>query len=64
MEIYIEKIDKKMNIDFNGTCEGLLLRLNINPDEVLVLKNNICVPIEIKIDNEDNIRILSVISGG
>ena len=64
MEIYIERTDEKRILKFDGKVSALLERLKINPETVVVVKNNKVVTEEENLKNNDNIEILSVISGG
>ena len=64
MKIYLQKQDRKIERDFSGTAEKLLKELNINPITVVVTKNNQLISMKEQLDNKDNIKILSVISGG
>ena len=40
MEIYIERTDEKRILKFDGKVSALLERLKINPETVVVVKNN------------------------
>lgn len=64
MKIYIEKTNKRLEIRFEGKVKSLLKKLNINPKIVLVTKNDVLVTEEDMLKNSDEIKILSVISGG
>ena len=64
MRVYIERADKKSNIRFDGKVFDLLKRLKINPETVVVVKNNKVVTQEEELSNKDNVELLSVISGG
>ncbi len=64
MKIYIEKENKNLNLEFKGTVKELLEKLNINIETVVVLKNNEIITEEEVLEEKDEIKILSVISGG
>ncbi len=64
MKIYLEVNKKNMEMPFQGTVEELLEELKINPEEVLVVKNGEIVTSDEELFDEDNIQILSVVSGG
>ena len=64
MDVFIEKINKKKTISFEGTATELLNTLNINSETVLVVKNNELIEETEKISNEDSVKLVSVISGG
>ncbi len=66
MEIYYEKEDKYENVQLNEktTIEKILKNKNISLDSVILVKNNqVCLEDE-TIENEDKLKILSVVSGG
>ncbi len=64
MKIYIEKKDKIISKKFNGTLKKLLLTLNINPETVIVVLNNELINENANICDNDELKILSVVSGG
>ncbi|MCK4669912.1 MAG: MoaD/ThiS family protein [Nanoarchaeota archaeon] len=65
MKIIIKKAGKKeITKKFSGTGKKLLEELKINPEEVLILKNNELVDVDARLTDNDNIEILSVVSGG
>lgn len=64
MKIYVESSQEEMEFDFSGRAKDLLQKLKINPVTVLFVKNDNLVSEEEQIENSDNIRILSVVSGG
>ncbi|MBT5022486.1 MoaD/ThiS family protein [Candidatus Woesearchaeota archaeon] len=68
MKIFIEKENKIVNKTINSkeilTVKDLLIELNINQETVIITKNNTLVLVDEKLDNKDEVKILSVISGG
>lgn len=64
MKIILEKDKEEKNIEFEGTCEELLEKLEINSEEVLIIKNKELVTLDEPCTNSDEIKILSVVSGG
>ncbi len=64
MEAYIERTKKKVTISFKGSVQALLEKLELNPEIVLVTRNNDLLTENDSIKNTDKIKILSVISGG
>ncbi len=64
MRIFIERSNKTVELRFHGKVKNLLNHLDLNPENVLVTKNNILVTEEDNIKNTDTVQILSVISGG
>ncbi|MCF7871670.1 MoaD/ThiS family protein [Candidatus Woesearchaeota archaeon] len=64
MKIIIEKTKQEKDIEFIGTAEKLLKELKINKEEVIIAKNGKLITLETKLEENDEIKILSVISGG
>jgi sulfur carrier protein ThiS len=64
MKIFIERQKKTVNMVFNGTVLSLLKKLNLNPEAVVVVANGTLVTEEDGLKDKDEIKILSVISGG
>jgi|TARA_Y100000310_G_scaffold287613_1_gene312635 sulfur carrier protein ThiS len=64
--VYIERDDKevKVTLEKNPTISHLLANLDINPVSVIVTKNNEVCTEDQKIDSKDQIKIISVVSGG
>jgi len=64
--IYVEKEDKELKIKLNNSkkLKDLLKEMNISISSVILVKNNqIVLEDEVVIDS-DEIKILSVVSGG
>ena len=64
MKIYIEKEDSIIEKNFSGAATELLEELKINPTTVVVIRNNELINEKVLLNNKDDIKILSVISGG
>ncbi len=65
MKIIIKKAGKKeLSKKFSGSGKKLLEELKINPEEVLILKNNELVDVDAQLTDSDTVEILSVVSGG
>jgi sulfur carrier protein ThiS len=64
MDIFIEKKNKRLKKKFNGKAILLLKELKINPEEVLIVKNDTLVTLEDVLTDKDDVKILSVVSGG
>ena len=64
MKVFIEAENKNKKLKFNGTATQLLSKLKINPETVLVAKNDELVSEDEKLEDNDDIKLLSVISGG
>ena len=63
IKVFIEKENKSVSIEAN-TCNEVLTKLNINPETVLLARNNELILLETKLNNNDELKLLSVISGG
>ena len=64
MQIFIEIDNKEKKMQFNGTVSQLLQKLQINSETVLVARNNTLVTEDDTLSDTDEIKLLSVISGG
>ena len=64
MRVYIERTDEEKKIEFNGKAVDLLKKLKINPVTVVLIRNGKIITKQEILKNEDEIEILSVISGG
>jgi len=66
LNVFVDRENKNANInlDCNSIVADLLKELNINPVTVIVSRNNELVLENEKLNDNDEIKILSVISGG
>ena len=66
VNVFIDRENKNttLELDENSLVMDLLKKLNINPVTVIVSKNNELVLEDEILENNDEIKILSVISGG
>ena len=64
MKIFIEKQNTTKNIRFKGDVKSLLEKLGINPETVVVVKDDELVLLDEKVSDDDFVKVLSVISGG
>ena len=64
MQVYIEKTNESKKMKFRGTVSELLRAMNMNPESVIVVKNNTVVTEDEVLADEDSVRVLSVVSGG
>ncbi len=64
MKVYIDRENKNIEVNFNGNAAELLSRLGINPDAVLIVRNNELIIEDEVLKESDNIKIISVVSGG
>jgi len=66
MEIFLEKENKTITKNLSSSIKiiELLDELQINKESIIIVKNNNIALEDETINNEDNIKILSVVSGG
>ena len=64
MKIFIEREKKTLKKNFKGKVQDLLLLLDINPNNVLVVKEDELMTEDDDLSNNDFVKILSVISVG
>ena len=64
MKIYLEREDKEVEIEFEGTVLELLKQLKINHNTVVVDINGTIADFNDRISKDDKIRILDVVTGG
>ncbi len=66
VRVFIDRENKNKTLDLDNISivADLLKKLNINPVTVIVSRNNELILEDEKLKNNDEIRILSVISGG
>jgi sulfur carrier protein ThiS len=63
MKVFIERENKTVDIQATTGTE-VLEKLEINPTTILLVQNNNVVIPEVELQETDEIKILSVISGG
>jgi sulfur carrier protein ThiS len=63
MKVYIEKTNEYKDVEAKS-IKDILSKLNINPTTVLAIKNNELVTEQEKVTKKDEIKLISVISGG
>ena len=66
ISVFIDREDKnaKLELDNNSMVADLLKKLSINPVTVIVSRNSELILEDEKLEDNDEIKILSVISGG
>ncbi len=64
MKVFIERANRWKELSFEGTVAELLEKLELNPEAVLVARNNELVTAGEIVFQADEIKILSVVSGG
>ncbi|MDP2908222.1 MAG: MoaD/ThiS family protein [Nanoarchaeota archaeon] len=63
MKVFIERENKTKEVKAK-TIKEILEKLRINPETVLTVVNNELVTDDRKLNSKDEIKILSVVSGG
>lgn len=63
MKVFIERENKTKEVKAK-TIKEILEKLRINPETVLTVVNNELVTDDRKLNRKDEIKILSVVSGG
>ncbi len=63
IKVYVEKTDEYKEVSLKSLKE-IMKELKINPTTIIITKNNELVTEEAKISEKDEIKFLSVISGG
>ena len=66
VSVFIDRENKNesLELDNNSIVSDLLKKLDINPVTVIVSRSNELILEDEKLNDKDDIRILSVISGG
>ena len=66
VSVFIDRENKntKLELENSTIVSDLLKKLNINPITVIVSRNNELILEDGKLNDKDEIKILSVISGG
>lgn len=64
MKIFLERTQETIEKEFEGSAKDLIKLLGMNTEELLIIKNGELVTDEEILDNSDEIKLLSVISGG
>ncbi len=63
VNVFIERENKTTKINARNAKEVMKI-LNINPETVLIVKNNELILPEENLNDKDELKLLSVISGG
>jgi len=66
IDVYLDRENKNVNLglDDNSIVADLLKKLDINPVTVIVSRNNELILEDERLNDKDELKILSVISGG
>ncbi len=63
MKVYLEREQKTMQAK-PGKALEVIKELGLNPEEFLVIKNGVLVAEDEELEENDDIKIIPVISGG
>ena len=63
VKVFLEREKKKVNIKAKDIDE-IIKKLNINKEEVIIVKNDELTPRNEELKEKDEVKFLSVISGG
>ena len=64
MKVIEEKTGKARTLSYTGRVTGLLDRLKINPETVLVVRDGTLLTKDAVLKEKDTVTVLSVVSGG
>ena len=59
-----EKNEKKIELLENSTALDMLKTLDLNPDVMIVIRNEVPIPVDEKLKDKDVLNIIRVVSGG
>lgn len=63
VKVFIERENRKEEVKVD-TARALLNKLKINPETVLVVKDDKLITEDTRLNSKDKVKLLSVISGG
>lgn len=64
MKLHIDREGSTTEREFSGKAKDLLTELDINPATVVITKNGTLITEEDTLENSDEVKIISVVSGG
>jgi sulfur carrier protein ThiS len=64
VSIYLEREKETVKKEFSGKITELLVELNVNKETIVVVKNGEVVSEEERCEGSDELKLLSVVSGG
>lgn len=64
MKVYLEQSKDWKEVDFNGSCEDLGVKLNLNLEEYIVVVDGQIVTADFILSGAKEVKFLSVVSGG
>ncbi|MBU4189919.1 MAG: MoaD/ThiS family protein [Candidatus Thermoplasmatota archaeon] len=62
--LFPEKNEKKIELQENSTALDILKNLDLNPDAMLLIRNEVPIPVDEKLEDKDVLKIVRVVSGG
>lgn len=62
--LFPEKNEKKIELQENSTALDMLKKLDLNPDTMLIIRNEVPIPVDEKLRDRDVLKIVRVVSGG
>ena len=65
LNVNLHNREKKIVIlDDNTTALELIKKLELTPDEVIIIRDNYPIPVDEKLYDNDEVKIIKVASGG
>ena len=64
VKVYLEREKETIEKEFSGKIKELLSELNINKETIVVVKNGEVVSEDERCEGDDELKLLSVVSGG
>lgn len=64
MRVHIDREHKTQELSFSGKAKHLLSQLNINVETVVITRNGTLITEEDMLKDTDDVKIISVVSGG
>jgi len=64
VKIFPDNLTKKIELKSGSKILDLLKKINLNPDNLIVLKNNNPIPVDDILNEDQELNILKVASGG
>ena len=64
VKILPQKISKEIDIENGSKMYDLLKKINLNPDNIIIIRGNTPVPVDDILNNEQDLTIIQVASGG
>ncbi|MBR9692952.1 MoaD/ThiS family protein [Candidatus Woesearchaeota archaeon] len=64
VSVYLEREKETIEKEFSGKIKNLLSELNVNKETIVVVKNGEVVSEDERCEGKDELKLLSVVSGG